>query len=330
MPDSEKNVQIDIPILTGSYFDLSKFDFSFKDIYLIEIESVDFEEYINRCSNPENDGYNYQMVQSIIKDKLGEFDKKYAIIKRNPFTEYNYSEIITVWKLLLIIHPSDLQIEHELHFLVDEGFLSTAGYSTWNDHNIGGYPEKRLFNKDEYLDEINGYIKLVFDRMQRTDYIGLCIYHYITSYSASHFHYRFTSLFTALDCIIKNETELQYRLKRAIAIICGDDEYTGSIIFKKVAILCKLRNDIVHGNRYSMADVHEKLPKLLALVSRVIIELLVHNVTQDELDKALTKLGFGDRGKISKNWKEYELNLLTNMDAKWMDFSKPPQLKKSK
>lgn len=323
MANKNQNRVIDIPVLSGSYFDLTKFDFSFKDIYILNIESDEFKNYLERITAPDNGGYNYAMVSNIVKEKMGHYGDLYAVIKRDPFNDFNRQEIYRVWTILLIIHPSDLQIQHELHFHIEGQYISTTGYSSEPKSYTGEYPGMPLFNDDRYVAEINAFILLVFERLQSTGYIGLSIYHYLTSYKASHYHYQFMSLFTALDCIIGNGTELQYRLKRAVAILCGDREHTCNIILKKVETLSKIRNDIVHGNSFSGTDVFEKLPKLRTLVSRVIIELLIHNLEQKKLNEAFTKIGFGDRSKISKDWKEFELNLLVNVDAKWLDFSKP-------
>ncbi len=311
---------IDIPILTGSYFDLTKFDFSFKDLYILDLESDEFKEYLDSLTAPDNDGYNYEMVQSILKEKTEVNDKFYVIIKRDVTKNYSRADIYRVWTLLLIIHPSDLQIQHELHFHIDGDFIDSSGYSSEPKRYTGKYPGEPLYNNDKYVGEINEFLQLVFDRVQTNAYIDLSIYHYMTSYNALYYHYQFMSLFTALDCIVENSTELQYRLKRSVAILCGDREHTCQIIYKKVDILSKLRNNIVHGNKFDANEVCEKLPKLRALVSRVIIELLVHNLGQKELGDAITRIGFGDRSKISKDWKEFELNILVNMDAKWLKF----------
>ena len=62
--------------------------------------------------------------------------------------------------------------------------------------------------------------------------------------------------------------------------------------------------------------VIEYLKPLKSLVSRTIIELLLHNISKiEELNNRITEIGFGDRQKISKNWKHYQLNILTLFES---------------
>jgi hypothetical protein len=328
MSDVPKIKNIEIPILSGSYLDLTLIDMSFKAISIIDIQSAAFKEYSTKHSRPDDDGYTFSVMHTIFKDMYGDYDKKYAVVPNNPTDSFDGEDIFNVWKILLIVHPSDLQIEYELNFQVEDGYLQTSGYVGHNRRYTGDYPGKPLINTPKVIPEINEFIKRVFPLLNRTDYLGLCMYHYLTSYTASHYHYQYTSLFTALDCLISNGTELQYRLKRGIAILCGEDEYTSSLIFDKVHELSQLRNDIVHGNPYLMINVHNYLPNLKSLVSRVIIELLIHDLTQDALNDAFKRLGFGQREKLSKNWKEYQLNVLAQFDAAWQDL--PAKVKATK
>ncbi|RZK25268.1 MAG: hypothetical protein EOO43_05965 [Flavobacterium sp.] len=72
-----------------------------------------------------------------------------------------------------------------------------------------------------------------------------------------------------------------------------------------------MRSKIVHGGGYDLKKVVDYLPFLQAIVSRTIIELLLHGIeTPVELDSKITKLGFGDRSKLSENWKEYSINIV--------------------
>jgi hypothetical protein len=74
----------------------------------------------------------------------------------------------------------------------------------------------------------------------------------------------------------------------------------------------------VHGGHYQISKVIEYLPFLKAVVSRTIIELLVHEITTPaELDKKITKLGFGDRAKLSKNWVEHNFNIIALSEANY-------------
>lgn len=330
MEESAPIQRIDIPILAGSFFDLAKFDFSFKDISIIDIESEEFKNYLEKFSHPSDDGNNFSSVKHILSDKLGEWDKKYAVIKTNPLEEFNQVEIGNVWKILLIIFPGHLREEHELHFFIEEGFLSTTGYSSEHKVYPDQFPGAPLNCTDRKVAEINEFIHLVLDRLNRTDYIGLAIYNYIISYSASHYHYQFTSLFTSLDCLVNNESELQYRLKRMIAILCGEDMDSCKHIFKNVNTLALIRNDIVHGNNYDAIDCMESILPLQSLVSFTITELLIHNISKDDLNETITRLGFGDRNKISNSWKAFHLNIYRENDINLISVSRTKVKEKKK
>src|SRR5690349_19791544 len=111
MPEELKVKHFEIPILSGSFLNLELIDVSFKNISIINIQSNSFKEYINKYSSPDDDGNNYLMLHHIFQGIHGEYDKKYAIVPNDPIKEFIKHDIYNVWKILLIIHPSDLQIE---------------------------------------------------------------------------------------------------------------------------------------------------------------------------------------------------------------------------
>ena len=111
--NNDISMEITIPVLSNTSYDLSKFDFSFKDIKIVDINSDEFEAYIE-AQQPNIKEANMSFPKSIIENAYGEYDKKYAIIKNNPKENFKYTDILNVWKILLIIFPSDLQIEYDI------------------------------------------------------------------------------------------------------------------------------------------------------------------------------------------------------------------------
>lgn len=44
--------------------------------------------------------------------------------KNNPKENFKYTDILNVWKILLIIFPSDLQIEYDIVYTFEDGFFN--------------------------------------------------------------------------------------------------------------------------------------------------------------------------------------------------------------
>ena len=122
----------------------------------------------------------------------------------------------------------------------------------------------------------------------------------------------------ALENIIPGAQELSYRLKRSVAIICGNDKNVCRRIYKNIDTIYKVRSKIVHGDKFDLKAIEPSLIYLNAIVSLLIIELLVHNVdTNIILGERITEIGFGDRILLSENWKEYKLNPITYNQVKY-------------
>lgn len=298
-----------IPIITNSYYNLSKFDFSFIDVTIYDIQSPEFKNYIDSL-NPEFKGANFSFFQNIIQNIYGQYDQRYAIVKNDFRNDFNEKNLYHVYLILLIIFPSNLHLEHSVTFEEKKGFIQRSYMTTMEKTD---YDESRyLDSDDDFLPELNEFIKLVFERLKSTSYIGLSIENYVTSYSASHMHFKYINLCMSLENLISGSQELSYRLKRSVSILCGRNCDNCNLIFKNLNEIYKLRSKIVHGEKYYMDDIVLKIEYLEHIVSRTIIELLIHNIpTNSALDKIITSIGFGQREKISENWKFYKLNSLT-------------------
>lgn len=303
-----------IPIIWGAYKQIEKLDFSFKGIEIIDTQSQRFREHILTLNSTET--YQWDFVNNFIGEPHDEFDHQFAIIKTNPLSKVIYTELKNVFRLLHIIFPSDLQITGELFFNKDDdGIWRTGGAYKYDKNYIKDYPGELLYYHLDYLNEINSFIKLVFERMEKHNYLQLTIYHYETSYQASHQHLAYSSLYTALETIIEGGEELKYRLNRAVSILCGQNIHECSIISNNMKEFNKLRNQIVHGDSGFAKKVESYIEKLRSLVSRVIIELLIHDIkSPSELNRIFTEIGYNDQAKISSNWKKYNLNILVLLD----------------
>lgn len=309
--------EFEIIVVSKTYFDISKFDFSFKDITIYDIETKEFQDYIYAL-NPKFKGGNFSLFQQLRDEIQHLYDKKYAIVKNNPLDNYKYTELYNVFVLLLIIFPSDFQIENIIHFINEDDFIQRSHMSTFEKYYTGQYPGNFLFSHDKHVEEINEFIKLTFDRLKPNNYIGLAIENYITSFSASHLQFKYLTLCTAIETTVDGSQELVYRLKRNIAVLCAEDVGEGGIIFDNINKLYSLRSKITHGDYYDIEKVEKYLGHLLPVVSRTIIEMLIHDIENVKiLNKKTTQLGFGQREKISENWKNFTLNLSTVIETNW-------------
>ena len=311
-------MMIKIPVLAGAYHDLSVFDFSFQNISIVNIKDDAVDDYIRRLS-PDLYENNIRFITQIRETIHFDHERKFVVLSNN-LESFDYKKILNCWKILLIIFPSDLQIEHIIHYENSMGFYQSIMMETHEKRQTGDYPGKLLMYSNDYLQAINEFIRLVFDRLDQNNYIGIAIENYIQSYTASHFHYQFLTLLFALESVVEQEQELSYRLKRFVSVLCGEAPFNCNIIFQNLSELYKIRSKVVHGG--NIQNIYEDLLKnievLQALVSQTIIELLIHNLTNiSMLNKRLTVLGYGEKGKLTDNHQNFMLNINTYTQVNW-------------
>ncbi len=326
-----KKQQILVPILIGTEFDLTRFDFSFKDITIYEVQSEGFKKYIDSLKSDQNND-DFSLAMQVREGGHNEFDRKFALVKNNPRHEFKYEDILNVWKLLLIIFPSDLQIIQVINLINKEGIIQVSHLSYWDKRMETCYPGDLLCSVEETIPEINNFAQKYFEHLNNKKYIGIAISNYLASFSASHLEFKYLSLCIALEGIIHGKAEVTNRLRRTLAVLCGDNVESSEIIYSNVSKIYDIRSAIAHGEDYNPDTVIEYLKPLRALVSRVIIELLVHGFQNNQdLNEAVVRVGFGDRNRIYserkrlktniKNtevpleWKKYVLNASTIIDS---------------
>lgn len=309
-------MNFELLVVANTFCDLSKLDFSFIDLQIYDIESSGFHEYIKDL-NPKFHSRNFNFFQSIIDDSRDiKENKHYVIFKRNYKENYDAKNLYLAYQLLLIIFPSELVIEHSVHFQDEIDFVQSTSMSS--RQNNYSYDYDYLYYDVEKLPLINEFIQLIFERTKSTSYIGLAIENYINSYSASHVHFQYITFCMALENIVPGPQELSYRLKRAVAILCGEDIAECQLIFRNINEIYKFRSKIVHGEKFDFKNFETYLIYLNAIVSLLIIELLVHNITNNiDLNEKLTEIGYGNRNLISGNWKHFKLNSLTYHKIKY-------------
>lgn len=313
---------ITIPVLSNSLYDLSKFDFSFVDISIYDIESNEFEIYIE-SQQPDFKSGNLSFFNQIKTDIHTIKDKKYAIVQNNPKDKYDITNIYNVWKILLLIFPSSLQVEYDIHFEYEDGTFSRSMMTTYQKNYSSSIERKPLRSHDENLSVINEFIKNYFTQLECENFITFALESYLASFFSYRIEMQYLTLCIALESIIHGANELSYRLRRSIAILCGGDTFSCSIVYNNINEIYKLRSKMVHGEKYDINKISDYMESLRAITSTTIKELLVHGISSKKtLGNKFTELGYGDRDKISDNWKEYELNRNSSYLVKWNTLKK--------
>src|SRR5690606_34645467 len=114
------------------------------------------------------------------------------------------------------------------------------------------------------------FISIHFERLKGDNFITLAIESYLTSYSASHFHFQYLTLCMALESVVDGSQELTYRLKRSIGLLCGDKIDSCKRIYNNINKLYKVRSKIIHGEKYDAPKILKYLSPLKSIVSRTI------------------------------------------------------------
>ena len=300
-------------IFAGSFSDLSKIDFSFLGLKSINIKNEkELLEYFTKFSIDDWAERNIENIRRIKKD-FWDNERMYLI------TPIDFNKIIDdeiyfdCWRALGVLFPSDIQIVNELDFQVfDNKYISNPAYATWTFHSsgTGNMYENFLWYDENNLSDINQFIKLFFERYPKISYIKTVIPNYTASFTERYRHLSFISLCMCLEAIVDGSNELSYRIRRNLAVLCGDNELHAEKIFNNVKKIYTLRSKIVHGVDYDYRKLEQYFPYLKVLVSRMIIELILHNIPNlNKLNEKLNKLGFGQKQLISDGYQSLQPNL---------------------
>ncbi|WP_289038884.1 HEPN domain-containing protein [uncultured Zobellia sp.] len=279
-------------ILTNSISDLSKL--VFPDFKILNTNSEEFKDFITETRVPE----------------YFETDRKqrYAILNKDLSKPFGAKKINRIYEFLLLLCPSNLAVNYIVHFKFEKNRLVHR-----DSFNNEVYDEEyeNFFKFDESdLGKINMFIDAYYMEFQSSSYLNSTIQNYVNALDNPHYHhFSFIALCISLESVTVGNTELLYRIRRNVAVICGKDVESGQIVFDNINTIYKLRSKIVHGMDFSDDQVYEYLHYLKCIVSKLIIELLIHKIPKLELlNMKITTLGFGDREKISGNWTNIQLN----------------------
>lgn len=278
---------------------ISNIESDISQIKFPNIEIIDFNNFpfdIDKKSK--------SIKENIDGDFLFDKSKRFVIVTDD---KYPMHSIHKTFSFLKVLFPSSLKIEYFINCIKNENkFITTYFHKT----ELIEYKEDDYLHLDELkIPIINDFIVKNFSHFYRIGYIENSIKNYIGSFDASHKHFRFLSLCICLECLINETSELLYRISRGCSIICGEDKEKANLIFLNIKKIYNLRSKIVHGSDFDWGKLDNYLIYLECLVSKIIIELLIHKIENSKIiNSKLTELGFGQKYQISDNWHEFKFN----------------------
>ncbi|MBA3647277.1 MAG: hypothetical protein H0W62_01810 [Chitinophagales bacterium] len=309
-----------IGVLVGSVSDLSSIDFSPWGCKCFHINSSKFQEYIHLYSK-DSDWYEltWRNINSACnesadgdKDFLGK-DNLNVLVPLSLETLPSEEDIHDIRLALLLIFPSEISVKNIINIQVyDHKYIHSNSYSIIPFHPIGEMENMYInFINIQYLqiDEVNIFLKLYKERKPKLKYVQLALSFYESSWRVQSYDYTlsFVSLCIALEGIVQGSEQVSYKLRRNIAVLCGGKYDQSVLILGNVKKIYDTRSDIVHSNvdRNPYARLNQYYDYTKAIVSRMIIEMILHNLSDlKTLDTRLGELGFGDKAKISSDYTE--------------------------
>lgn len=304
--------EIHFYVLQGSLSDLSYLDFSKYNARVLKVSDPEFKLFLDRYPSPQDPDYNWEIFKEMY-DELHGTQELYVLFPKNIQAQYSEQDILLCFKVMLLLFPSDLTITYIVSFqIIDKNTLHYCGDIGYDFHSTGieDYYDNFIYINDKFLDEINEFINLFKLRYKRISFAKNALDSYLNSFRASDNAQAYLNLCICLESIIEGTTEISYRIKHHIALLCSDNKESAEIIFNNLNKIYTLRSKIIHGETYSLEKIEDYLPYLRCLVSRMIIEIILLNVPErKKLDNILTFSGYNKKPNLSRDYKNMTLNI---------------------
>lgn len=315
MPNRENQDEIKeivFYVLRGSQSDLSILDFSKYNSRILKMSDPAFKEIIDKHPSPEDPDHNWEIFQEI-DDELKGTEPLYVLLPKNFRSQFSENDLLICFELILLLFPSDLSIFYKVCFQVlDENSFHYCGAMGYDFYSTGekNYYENVTFIYDDCIKDINEFINLFKIRFKRIKYLQNALDFYLTSFRTATQAEAYLDLCICLESIIEGNFELSYRIKHHLALLCSDNIESAETIFKNLNKIYTLRSKIIHGETYKQSKINEYLPYLRYLVSRMIIEVVLLNVSdRTSLDNILTFAGFHKKPDLTRDYKKMTLNI---------------------
>ncbi len=303
MERAEPIFEVKIALICGTSFDISEFDLSFFGIRAMRIDSDEFKYYISEHSGEFDCWSSFkEILEERSPDHAG--DLIIAFCPKEYSKPIDEQAIRNCHEAILLAFPSSLFVNYIFDFQSDgDGKLMPPGYSMWNGWGFD-YWDNLLKTSTSEVERVNEFLKVYSNKSISHKYINRAISFYAMSFESSRIHEAYIGLVTCLETVVQGSEQLTYRLKRNVAVLVGVSRESASTIFINVGKLYTVRSKIVHGEKLDNKAVFDYLNYLRSLASRLIIELIAHNLPLDELNKRINESAFGDRDKLSKKYTE--------------------------
>jgi len=303
--------EFEIFILSGSFSDLSKFNFEVYNLQCIQIGTKKFEEaYSSLTKNQSLNSFDSLFDDILNNSEFNDLSPPHALLPIDLKGDLDVSNPRGCYEILLLLFPGDLSIYSIVHCeLHKENCLQISHYSEYGQTITGreSYYDNYLYYDPSYLKEINAFIVLFHSRKDNIGYLDSMINSYISSFIERNPKMAFITQCIALESITDANTELSFRIKRNVSIICADTQNRAENIYDNLNLIYQLRSKIVHSGTYNNDKVFEYLPYLQSLVSRLIIELvLINEPDLKTLNRKLIFSGFGNRKSLNNEKEGYD------------------------
>ncbi len=295
-----------LALFSGSWDELSFFDFSIFNLKFLNINSKELEDILLKMDFQKD-----RIIKQIkeIQEENGNSDKMQVLLPIDFLKETKEVDFWSVRNILLLIYPSDITLHYLLRFEKKEDNIIYNGYTSYEFHQTGNAYDNYLCHYEREIESVNTFIPIFFERIKKIKYAQSAFNSYLSSFFQNFLSMEFLNLCIALESSVEAHSELNYRIRRNTSILLTSEIDFANNIFKNINKIYSLRSKIVHSGKYKNEKINEYLPYLRNVVSRLIVEIISHNIENiTELNRILTMKGFGDNKSISDNYIEYKLN----------------------
>lgn len=320
-----------IGILHGSKSDLSLLDFSIWGLRCFHIDSPSFESYIKENCTKKTFDRTWDLIKSWSKEdfrsnrKFWDSSNQYVLVPANlsnPASEYQVFDCRTA---LLVMFPSSISIRG-IHYIdiQDEKIISAGAYSSYDPYPLYEGNHKYLQFTRRNIDKVNSFMTKYHSMASNSDSLQAALRFYVSAFLINDPLMSFVSFCIALETIVPARHEINFQIKRNLAVLCGDTKADSELIFKNVGNLYNLRSGIVHSDRTEKQIIRilqnennsfdRYLHYIQVATSRMLIEMTLQECQDIKtFNEQLRAIGFGEKKSISKNYEDYIFNLMEYM-----------------
>ncbi len=308
MKKSEGTQLTHLAVFTGIWSDVSVLDFSKLNLRFIKFNSPEFTKIIhNTLSNPEH----FEDFREQINDDNSNPDSLQVLTPIDFRKVVPENILFKVRNMLRLLFPSRVTLSYLQKYSLEDGDIRLQMQTDYSIKPI--VYEDQYYNYltvyDHEIKSINAFITIFMERFDSINYVKPTLNAYLSSFFQNFHTMEYLDLCIGLESLVKARSELKYRMRRNIAVLLAPNVEFAENIYHNIGKIYNLRSAIVHSGSYEEEKVLEYLPYLRCLISRIITEVISHNIPSlDELNFILTSKGFGDGKTISEGYTLYKLS----------------------